>query len=161
MSLLHNQVIWGLIPAHLRRIIGLPAWGRSRWMGNAMSNHKFKVGQTVNYTPRFIGTVSANAIFKITRLLPAEDDELQYRIRSAPPSLTSAWLRKVNSIVLPRPAPILTFRVFQKEMRPLANANGGGCLNADLWLAVSLVGRASLCGAASNFPFATERTFRD
>ena len=154
-------MIWGLIPAHLRRIIGLPAWGRSRWMGNAMSNHKFKVGQTVNYTPRFIGTVSANAIFKITRLLPAEDDELQYRIRSAPPSLTSAWLRKVNSIVLPRPAPILTFRVFQKEMRPLANANGGGCLNADLWLAVSLVGRASLCGAASNFPFATERTFRD
>jgi len=76
------DVIWGLIPAHLRRIIGLLG-GRSRWMGNAMSNHKFKVGQTVNYTPRFIGTVRADAIFKITRLLPAEDDELQYRIRSA------------------------------------------------------------------------------
>jgi len=52
-------------------------------MGNAMNNHKFKVGQTVNYASRFIGTVGANAIFKITRLLPAEDDELQYRIRSA------------------------------------------------------------------------------
>jgi hypothetical protein len=51
-------------------------------MGNAMSNHKFRVGQTVNYTPRFIGTVSSDAIFKITRLLPAEEDELQYRIRS-------------------------------------------------------------------------------
>ena len=52
-------------------------------MGNAMSNHTFKVGQTVNYTARFIGTVRADAIFKITRLLPAEDDERQYRIRSA------------------------------------------------------------------------------
>jgi hypothetical protein len=52
-------------------------------MGNAMSNYKFKVGQTVSYTPRFIGTVSTAAIFKIARLLPAEDDELQYRIRSA------------------------------------------------------------------------------
>jgi len=71
------------IPAHLRRIIGLSAWGAFALMGNAMSNHKFKVGQTVNYTPRFIGTVSADAVFKITRLLPAEDDELQYRIRSA------------------------------------------------------------------------------
>jgi hypothetical protein len=52
-------------------------------MGNAMDNHKFKVGQTVNYTPQFIGTVNADAIFKITQLLPPEDDELQYRIRSA------------------------------------------------------------------------------
>jgi hypothetical protein len=73
----------GLIPAHLRPIIGLPGWGAFALMGNAMSNHKFKVGQTVNYTPRFIGTVSADATFKITRLLPAENDELQYRIRSA------------------------------------------------------------------------------
>jgi len=47
-----------------------------------MNNHKFKVGQTVNYTPRFIGTVNADAIFKITQLLPPEDDEFQYRIRS-------------------------------------------------------------------------------
>jgi len=73
----------GQIPAHLRRIIGLSAWGAFALMGNAMSNHKFKVGQTVNYTPRFIGTVSADAVFKITRLLPAADAELQYRIRSA------------------------------------------------------------------------------
>ena len=52
-------------------------------MGNAMNNHKFKVGQTVSYTSKFIATVNAGAVFKITRLLPAEDDELQYRIRSA------------------------------------------------------------------------------
>jgi hypothetical protein len=52
-------------------------------MGNAMNNHKFKVGQTVNYTYRSIGTVNTNAIFKITQLLPPEGDEFQYRIRSA------------------------------------------------------------------------------
>ena len=52
-------------------------------MGNAMSNHRFKVGQTVNYTSRFIDGVNADVVFKITHLLPAEDDEFQYRIRSA------------------------------------------------------------------------------
>jgi hypothetical protein len=52
-------------------------------MGNAMSNHKFKVGQTVNYAPRLIAAFNADAIFKITQLLPPEGDEFQYRIRSA------------------------------------------------------------------------------
>jgi len=46
-------------------------------MGNAMSNRRFNVGQTVNYTPGFIGGVNADAVFKITRLLPVEDDEFQ------------------------------------------------------------------------------------
>jgi hypothetical protein len=73
----------GLNPAHLRRIIGLSAWGAFALMGNAMSNHKFKVGQTVNYAPRLIAAVNADAIFKITQLLPPEGDEFQYRIRSA------------------------------------------------------------------------------
>ena len=52
-------------------------------MGNAMSNHRFKVGQAVNYTSGFIRGVSADAVFKIMHLLPAEDYEFQYRIRSA------------------------------------------------------------------------------
>jgi len=51
-------------------------------MGNAMNNHKFKVGQTVSYTSKFIATVNASAIFKITQLLPPEGDEFQYRIRN-------------------------------------------------------------------------------
>ena len=51
-------------------------------IGSAMSNHKFKVGQTVSYTPRFLRTVSADAIFKVTHLMPSEDDECQYRIKS-------------------------------------------------------------------------------
>ena len=48
-----------------------------------MSNHRFKVGQTINYTPGFIGSVNADAVFKSTHLLLAQDDEFQYRIRSA------------------------------------------------------------------------------
>jgi len=48
-----------------------------------MSDHRFKVGQTVNYTPGFIGGVTADAVFKIMHLLPADDEEFQYRIRSA------------------------------------------------------------------------------
>ena len=51
-------------------------------MGNAMNNHKFKVGQTVSYTSKFIPTVNVSATFKITQLLPPEGDEFQYRIRS-------------------------------------------------------------------------------
>ena len=47
-----------------------------------MNNHKFKVGQTVSYTSKFIATVNAGAIFKITQLLPPEGDEFQYRIRN-------------------------------------------------------------------------------
>ena len=60
----------GLILAYLRRIISPPAWGAFTMMGNAMNNHKFKVGQTVNYAPRLIAAVNADAIFKITQLLP-------------------------------------------------------------------------------------------
>jgi len=48
-----------------------------------MSDHRFKVGQTVSYTPGFSGSVKADAVFKITQLMPAADDELQYRIRTA------------------------------------------------------------------------------
>jgi hypothetical protein len=57
--------------------------GAFTMMGNAMNNHKFKVGQTVSYTSKFIATVNAGAIFKITQLLPPEGHEFQYRIRNA------------------------------------------------------------------------------
>ena len=46
-----------------------------------MSGHKFKIGQTVRYGAPF-GQVAA-ADYKVTQLLPAEDDELQYRIKRA------------------------------------------------------------------------------
>ena len=46
-----------------------------------MSDHKFKIGQTVRYAAPF--SHSAAADYKITLLLPTEDNELQYRIKSA------------------------------------------------------------------------------
>jgi hypothetical protein len=46
-----------------------------------VSGHKFKVGQTVKYTAPFSHAAAAD--YKITQLLPIEDDELQYRIKSA------------------------------------------------------------------------------
>ena len=47
-----------------------------------MSDHKYKIGQQVNYTSGLLGTVRGT-IFTITQLLPPEGDEFQYRIKSA------------------------------------------------------------------------------
>ena len=46
-----------------------------------MSDHKFKIGQTVRYVAPF--SHSAAADYEITLLLPTEDNELQYRIKGA------------------------------------------------------------------------------
>lgn len=48
-----------------------------------MSSHKFKIGQSVNYTSGLIGAISANGIYTITQLLPLEGDNFRYRIKSA------------------------------------------------------------------------------
>lgn len=48
-----------------------------------MSNHKFKIGQSVNYTSGLFGASNANHIYKITQLLPLEGDDFQYKIKSA------------------------------------------------------------------------------
>jgi hypothetical protein len=47
-----------------------------------VSGHKFEVGQTVRYIARF-NRVAAAADFKVTQLLPAEDDDYQYRTKTA------------------------------------------------------------------------------
>ena len=52
-------------------------------MEDHLSGHKFKVGQSVNYTYGPRGVVGTNTVYKITQLLPAEGDERQYRIKSA------------------------------------------------------------------------------
>lgn len=49
----------------------------------AMSHHKFKVGQTVNYTSGPFGAGGKNDVYKVTQLLPAEGDDFQYRIKAA------------------------------------------------------------------------------
>ena len=48
-----------------------------------MSNHKFKIGQTVNYTSGPFGAGRASGVYKITRLLPPEGDDFQYKIKCA------------------------------------------------------------------------------
>jgi hypothetical protein len=50
---------------------------------HAVSQHKFKVGQTVNYTSGAFDRGGASGTYKVTQLLPSEGDEYQYRIKSA------------------------------------------------------------------------------
>jgi hypothetical protein len=52
-------------------------------MGAAVSDHKFKVGQSVHYTSGPNGRGSADGGYKVTHLLPSEGDDHQYRIKSA------------------------------------------------------------------------------
>jgi hypothetical protein len=52
-------------------------------MEGSLSDHKFKVGQTVHYTSGPFGRGGAGGVYKITQLLPAEGDDRQYRIKSA------------------------------------------------------------------------------
>jgi hypothetical protein len=49
-----------------------------RYDGGPNERHKFKIGQLVNYFSR----ESASGAYQITKLLPQEGDEYQYRIKS-------------------------------------------------------------------------------
>jgi hypothetical protein len=60
-------------------------WFRSA--GEPMGDHKFKIGQFVNYRPR-VKSVGAG-VYQIAQLMPSADDEPQYRIKSE----TEAHLR--------------------------------------------------------------------
>ena len=51
-------------------------------MENAVSDHKFKIGQSVNYTSGPFGAGIATGVYKITRLLPPEGSDFQYKIKS-------------------------------------------------------------------------------
>jgi hypothetical protein len=52
-------------------------------MESAVSDHKFKVGQSVQYTSGPNGRGTADGGYKVTQLLPPEGDDRQYRIKSA------------------------------------------------------------------------------
>ena len=52
-------------------------------MESLLSDHKFKIGQTVHYTSGPYGRGGTGGIYKITQLLPPEGDDRQYRIKSA------------------------------------------------------------------------------
>ena len=48
-----------------------------------MANHKFKIGQTVEYLPDKIQIRPPAGSFRIVRLLPALGQDNQYRIKNA------------------------------------------------------------------------------
>jgi hypothetical protein len=48
-----------------------------------MSDHKFKVGQTVSYLSSSRGGGSRSDVFKIMQRLPSQGGDYQYRIRGA------------------------------------------------------------------------------
>jgi hypothetical protein len=48
----------------------------------AVTSHKFKIGQSVNYTSGAFGA-HASGVYQITQLLPPEGDDFQYKIKSA------------------------------------------------------------------------------
>ena len=49
----------------------------------AVTSHKFKIGQSVNYTSGLFGAGSSSGVYQITQLLPPEGDDFQYKIKSA------------------------------------------------------------------------------
>jgi hypothetical protein len=49
----------------------------------AVTSHKFRIGQSVNYTSGLFGAASASGVYQITQLLPPEGDDFQYKIKSA------------------------------------------------------------------------------
>jgi hypothetical protein len=42
--------------------------------------HKFKIGQSVNYTSGPFSVIRRSGIYTITQLLPPEGDDFQYKI---------------------------------------------------------------------------------
>ena len=53
-------------------------------MEDSLSEHKFKVGQTVHFTSGPYGRGGGGGgAYKVTQLLPPEGDDCQYRIKSA------------------------------------------------------------------------------
>jgi hypothetical protein len=51
-------------------------------MESAVSEHKFRIGQSVRYTSGPYGRGNVNDVYRITQLLPSETDDRQYRIKS-------------------------------------------------------------------------------
>jgi hypothetical protein len=48
-----------------------------------LGDHRFKVGQSVNYTSGPRSQPGSSGVYKVTQLLPPEGDEWHYRIKSA------------------------------------------------------------------------------
>ena len=69
-------------------------------MEDFMPDHKFKIGQSVQFTSGPFGRGAATGIYKVTQLMPPEGDETSTGSR-APTSRMSGWSRKVRWIASP------------------------------------------------------------
>jgi hypothetical protein len=49
----------------------------------SVTEHKFRVGQAVNYMSGPYGRGGASCVYEVMQLLPPEGDDHQYRIKSA------------------------------------------------------------------------------
>jgi hypothetical protein len=52
-------------------------------MGETMTYHKFKVGQTVNLIPNRLDRHLPSGAYTVVRLLPIEGLDIRYRVRNA------------------------------------------------------------------------------
>jgi hypothetical protein len=57
----------------------LKVWTRE----TSLADHKFRVGQTVDYSPPRRDMPAMSRLYKIVRLLPPEDGQLLYRIKGS------------------------------------------------------------------------------
>jgi hypothetical protein len=48
----------------------------------ALQEHKFQIGQTVYFTSRPIGHMTANSTYQVVKLLPSDGYDYQYRIKN-------------------------------------------------------------------------------
>jgi hypothetical protein len=62
----------------------MPGLGASQRLEQQVSRHKFKVGQLVDFSPGrgASGMETSPRQFRVVRLLPAEEGQSQYRIKS-------------------------------------------------------------------------------
>lgn len=47
-----------------------------------MRKHKYKIGQVVSFSPGLLGGAAPAGRYEITRLLPSETADWQYRVKS-------------------------------------------------------------------------------
>jgi hypothetical protein len=66
------------------RVATRPCGGDSRvFLEINVKMQKFTIGQTVRYTSGTVGRPGASGTYKVVRVLPLENDEQLYRIKSA------------------------------------------------------------------------------
>jgi hypothetical protein len=64
------------------RVLGAQVVRLAMERGNAMSAHKFTIGQTVRFSPHRQQESASRGRFKVVRLMPETESVLQYRVKS-------------------------------------------------------------------------------